>query len=48
MMIRNQKVFPEYMYDSLRALCRAGGLGNMEALILFAFRDEDNQVYAGM
>jgi hypothetical protein len=41
---RNQANFHGDMYASLHGLCRAGGLGPAEMLLLYAFRGKDGQV----
>lgn len=45
---RNQKDFAEHIYSSLYGLSRAGSLGNLELLLLYAFRDKLDKIEVGV
>jgi hypothetical protein len=45
---RNQKIFPPHLFSSLRALCHVGGLGKLEVVAFYAFRDGLDRIETGM
>jgi hypothetical protein len=45
---RNQKHFPQHLYASLRGLCKAGSLGNLELMTFYAFHDSFGQIESGV
>ena len=46
--IRNQSNFAEHMFASMRGLCRVGGLGPIELILLYAYRGSLGQIENGL
>lgn len=46
--LSHQRDFAEHMHSSLFALSRSGGLGKLEMLLLYAFRDRFDKVEVGL
>ena len=45
---RNQKLFPDHLYASMRGICRVGGLGDAVLMAFYAFRGHSGQIESGM
>ena len=45
---RNQKVFGEHLYNSLRSLCQVGGLGRLQVLVSYVYRNDFGQIESGL